>query len=163
MSGYIIGANLTDAQTSTEITQGKGFTLGDATADQAGNTWVFVQAGGTIASGDTVHISQAFAANAITPALAVTAGQVGFAQYAFAATNYGWVMTTGRPTIRLAAGCADDAPLYTTDTAGVLDDSTVSASQHQVMGVIANGSASAGGVTRVAVSATWPMIRRPAQ
>jgi hypothetical protein len=136
--------------------------VGDVTDGNNGSRWMYVVAQSAITAGDTVKITAStFTAASITAALAVTAGFVGFAQVAFITSDFGWVMIMGKPVLRLAASCADDVPLYTTDTAGVLDDATASLSHHQVMGVQADNSASAGGITLVTAFASWPVIRRP--
>src|SRR5262245_43973317 len=108
MSGFAMGAQPTTVYTATELTQGKAFAVGDRYADADGQEWLFVRAGSAITAYDCVHINASYDANPITAALAVIAGWVGFAQVAFTASNqYGWVMISGKPTIRLAASCAD--------------------------------------------------------
>lgn len=156
-----MGAQTSTVYTATELTQGKAFAVGDRFQDSSGNDWLFVRAGAAITAYDCVHVNASYDANPITDALAKIAGFIGFAQVAYTASNqYGWVMISGLPTVRLAASCADDVPLYTTNTAGVLDDATASASACQIMGIIANSSASGGGVTAVACVASWPMSKR---
>lgn len=66
-----------------------------------------------------------------TTTLATTAGtsstkRGGWAQSSIASGMWGWVQISGGPKGNLAANCDDQAPLYTTATAGVLDDATVS-------------------------------------
>jgi len=53
--------------------------------------------------------------------------RVGFAQVSIATSNYGWVQTGGSPMVELATSCAQSVPLFTTSTAGVLDDATITA------------------------------------
>lgn len=156
----LIGTDPSNTFTSTTLKQGKAFGLGDRYIDASGNEFVFVLASGVITVYDTVWINSAYTAAAITPALAVTPGAVGFAQTAFADGEYGFVMTRGVPTIRVGASCNANVPLYTSDTAGVLDDSTLSASHYQVQGVILAQSVSASISTGTAV-ASFPLIRRP--
>lgn len=54
------------------------------------------------------------------------AKKVGFAQVSIASGYYGWVARMGKVKCQLADDCADNVPLFTTATAGVLDDATVS-------------------------------------
>lgn len=66
-----------------------------------------------------------------TTTLATTAGtsstkRGGWAQNSIPSGFYGWLQISGAPLGNLAANCDDQAPLYTTATAGVLDDATVS-------------------------------------
>jgi hypothetical protein len=150
----IIGANFDDETSDAKFAVGTIATCND------GSEWMYVKAGTACTIYDTVHINSSFSANPITPALAITGGRIGFAQRAFTLDYYGWVMLRGHPRIRVGLLCQEARPLYTTDTAGVLDDATVSASQHQVMGVIATDSVSASESVSTAV-ASFPVIRRP--
>ena len=146
--GYIIGTRLDASQPSDVNDEGKGFSLGDRNIDHSGNEWVYVQAAAAITAFDTVHVSPAYAANALTTALAPTSGYIGFAQFAFTTSEKGWVMARGKPTIRVAGAAAKDVPLYTTSTAGVLDDAATTA-EHQILSVVlltANGSTASSGV-----------------
>ena len=52
---------------------------------------------------------------------------VGFAQVSIASAEYGWVQLGGKPRVLVAANCQPSVPLFTTATAGVLDDATVTA------------------------------------
>jgi hypothetical protein len=44
-----------------------------------------------------------------------------------ASAEYGWVQLGGKPRVLVAANCQPSVPLFTTATAGVLDDATVTA------------------------------------
>ena len=161
MSGPQIGA-YTAGNFSSLTAEGKGFSPGDRFTDHSGQEWIYVRAGSAITQYDCVHVDASYDALPVTDTLAKQAGVLAFAQVAAAASGeYGWVMRTGVPTVRLAASCADDVPLFTTATAGVLDDATGSASQALILGLRANGSASAGGVTAVACVASYPTPVRP--
>lgn len=135
-----IGVNLGATSTAPE------FKLGSIIDGDAGSKWIYVKAGGTIAQYDYVTIDEDFTASAGTKA-AVDAGHTpGFAQVAFAANEYGWVALEGRGELKVnvLAACAADAPLYTSATAGKLDDD--STSQTKIPGtviVVANGGSTA--------------------
>ena len=141
------------------------FALGVRTLASDGSEWMYVQSGAAITGYDTLWISSAFVASPITAALAITAGDVGFADAVSCSTSgqYFWAMVRGNPTVRLAASCQPAVPLYTTDTAGVLDDATASLSHYQVMGVIAttSNSAASTSIGAIASVANFPLIRRP--
>jgi hypothetical protein len=105
---------------------------GTTVALDDGGVAVYVQAGSEIAQFQAVAIRVDQTVVSLTTA-AVAEGtgstkQVGFAQTSIASGNYGWVQTSGRPKVKLAANCADQVILFTTATEGVLDDATVSAS-----------------------------------
>jgi len=151
----MIGVDL-ENQSSTAL-----FKVGTMVTADDGSEWIYVLAGSAITIYDTVHVNSAFSANPLTPALARSGGEIGFAQRAFTNARYGWVMKRGRPLIRVGNLCQEAVPLYTTDTAGMLDDATASASQMQVIGVIATDSVSASESVSTAAAA-FPVIRRPA-
>jgi hypothetical protein len=92
---------------------------------------------------NAVVISETFKATNLTTGIARSAGnQIGFAQTSIGTSYVGWVQLGGRPVVNLAANCAPFVQLYTTATAGVLDDATVSGSGGMVMGVFAGTSIS---------------------
>jgi hypothetical protein len=160
MSGPQIGAYL--GATTTTLTDGKAFAVGDGFTDHAGQEWIFVRAAAAITQYDCVLVDASYDATAITDVLARQAGHIGFAQLAAAASGeYLWVMLKGKPTVRLAASCADDVPLFTTNTAGVLDDATASGSGVLLLGLRANGSASGGGITAVGCVASNVVAMKP--
>lgn len=154
-----LGAVISTSQVPTSTSD---YAVGDMCRGSDGSTWVYVKATTALTQYDVAWIDVSGNAAPITPALALTAGRLGFAQVAFTVNYYGWVQLTGPATIRVAAACVAGVPLYTTDTAGVLDDATVSLSQHQVIGVVLSGSQSAGAAGAVAGYANSPTIRRPA-
>ncbi len=81
-------------------------------------------------------------------------GRVGFAQVSIATSNYGWLQLGGQPMVNLASACAPNVPLFTTSTAGVLDDATVTAGY--IFGCFGNTTISnATAVTLVAIPAVF--------
>ena len=70
-------------------------------------------------------------------------GPVGLSLGATIASTFGWFQVRGKGTGKLAASCADNAQLYTTATAGVVDDAL--SGQFQIYGARA-----ASGVTSAA-------------
>lgn len=149
LTSGLLGVDLTDTPTTQE------WVLGTTAPGTDNSEWVYVQASGAITQYDWVAIDENFQAAAGTKALADAGHQVGFAQVAFADNDYGWIATKGTNiSVRAAASCAADTILYTSGTAGVLDDA--STSQTEIKGVTAVTAASAGGITNVEVIATYP-------
>lgn len=149
MSGQIgIRLDLTHGDTNPQFAVGTRCWTDDA-------VYVYVHAAGAITAGDAVAIDEGYEAAALTKALADVGHTIGFAQVAFSDNDYGWVALNGRSiNCRLASACAADVKLFTTGTAGVLDD--ISTSQTAIQGVrsvttITNGAASE-------VIANYPMI-----
>jgi hypothetical protein len=88
---------------------------------------------------------------------AVTAGNVGFAQVRLRHDRVRLGDDAGKPTIKVLGSCAKNVSLYTSDTAGSLDDSTLSTSHNLIQGVVlltTIGTASA--TTGVAIARSRP-------
>jgi len=128
--------------------------LGETVTGTDSTRWVYVQASGAITAYDWVAIEENFQAVAGTTALADVGHKVGFAQFLFADNDYGFVAIEGSNIqCRVGISCAADINLYTTSTAGVLDDATTSVTN--IVGVslvVTNTTAVAAGE----VIATYP-------
>lgn len=124
-------------------------------------------AAGIISAG-CLSISSTNVASLMTPALAVEGALIGWVPVSVSCSatgQYFWAILDGPVTIRVAVSCQPDVPLYTTDTAGVLDDATVSLSQFQIMGVAVDtgSSNSAAAASNLPATANNPLIRHPKQ
>lgn len=128
--------------------------LGTQVQGNNGSVWIYVKFGGTVAIYDYVCIDELFSALAGTKANVDAGHQVGFSQLAAVSGDYGWVPLQGRGTIKsnLLANCAADVALYTTATAGKLDDD--STSQTLISGVVAAAAVVAAGPAEII--ATYP-------
>lgn len=131
-----------------------GFTPGTVVNLSDGGQAMYVKALSEISTYACVLIDSSATARMSTTALAVTLKRVGFAQTSIASAFYGWVQLGGAPLVNLAANCAPNVALYTTATAGVLDDATVSAAL--VAGVTAQNTIS--NATAVTIAAGYPHI-----
>jgi len=146
LTSGMIGAKL-DATTAGTTTAGAGapIALGTRMLGNDGTEWVFVQANGAITQYDCVLIDEDYQAQPITSTLATEADTssgdlLGFAQVAFADNDFGWVAVKGSNIrCRLSASCVAHTMLYTTASAGVLDDGSA--------GVLINGLVSATTIT----------------
>lgn len=136
----LIAANFDDVSTDAKFALGTRARSKDA-------EYMYVRAEGTITQYDAVAIDENYDAVALTKALADVGHTIGFAQVAFTDEDYGWVALMGRNiNCRLASACVADVALFTTGSAGVLDD--ISTSQTKIQGVhsvdtITNGAGSA--------------------
>lgn len=116
------GINL-DA-TSTD----KEFALGTEVCgtDSSGNysaIYMYVRADAAITQYDAVKIDDDYECTPITTAISgAEPTAVGIAQVAFADAEYGWVVVKGSGTVNVLSSAAADVKLYTTTTAGSLDD-----------------------------------------
>ena len=155
-----IGANRGDTLTSTTLTQGKAFAVGDMTSDQNGNIYRCVQDASvvTVSRYGVVVVDGSNIARPLTAARATLAGEIAVAaDTAISSNEYGWVCIQGRVQTLVGGSCLPNVPLYTTDTAGQVDDATSSASQFYIVGLRAaatNNGASASNVLCVINGAT---------
>lgn len=151
------GVSLTKLTTGT-TTDGAGaeFALGTKVNATDGSEWVYVQAGAAITIYSCVTIDENFQAVMCTKALVDAGHSIGFNQVAFADNDMGWVCThaNGNINVRLFTSCAADVQLYTTGTAGILDDT--SASQTLIRGCVAVVAASATAVGYREAIAVYP-------
>lgn len=113
-------------QTYSDLTEGKGFNLGDRVQTPEGKEYVFVQASGAITGdGYVVSITSAYQAAMVDTDTASTVVQglsVGVAETAFADDEYGWVQIYGACGIRTEQDAAANGKLGPTADAGQVDD-----------------------------------------
>lgn len=146
-----IGAN-TDITVAGTTTDGAGapFPLLDKRTGLNGTEWVYVQAGEAIAQYNYVCVSEAGQAMKGTKALVDAGHTVGFNVVgALADNDFGWVAIQQRGSVLktfVLGSCAADVALYTSNTAGVLDDD---ASGQTAVGVTATVSNSTSATTAV--------------
>jgi len=118
----IVTPSLTDVSTTAKLPVGTRVALSD------GGQAVYCQALSEISQYCAVSLFEDNTAQMLTTTTAVTTKRIGFADaVSIASGSYAWIRTSGRPVVKLAANCADQVILFTTATAGVLDDATVSA------------------------------------
>lgn len=112
-----------------------------------GGEAIYVQATSTINQYDAciiINTSSATGASIgcvpVTTTNALTSQRLAFAQTAIASSSYGWVYVSGNNIrVNSAIACQPAVPLYTTATAGVLDDAVVTAGY--CLGVVLKSSA----------------------
>lgn len=97
--------------------------------------YIFCKGVASTAEGSAVVIDESYATALLTTSLGAVPNRIGFAKAALVASKYGWYQIRGTSVpMKLAASCAKDVALYTSGTAGVLDDD--SSSQNKVLGVV---------------------------
>lgn len=144
---------------STPEIPGLPFRVGTRATGQDGSVYMFVlstagltanQACGITES--TVTLSSAaivptYDASALTKSLADQGCMFGVAPVAITATYYGWVKIQGPAYVTLKNSCLPNVPLYTTASAGMLDDT--SASQTRIYGIRARDTSTASGAAKI--------------
>lgn len=133
----LAGLNLTDTYASAAATFGKPLpcAVGTEVMTSDGGAAILVKATSTIAQYDAVIIIQtssavgaSIGAVPVTTTNALTSSRIAFAQTAITSSEYGWVFTSGSDIrVNCLIACQPAVPLFTTSTAGKLDDTTVTA------------------------------------
>lgn len=156
MADYVtdgkIGIDLTATYASTSAGSTTMFpvTVGTQVSTSNNGRYIFARAESDIAAFDCVIFSTFANSASLTPILravpitttnaaALGYSMVGFAQNAIVSGTYGWIGLNGVLQVSLLIACNPKVPLYTTATAGKLDDTTVSAGY--IQGIVANTSA----------------------
>lgn len=120
---------------------------GTTTDTSDGGQYVMVRATSTIAQYDACIIIATSSATGesigcvpVTTTNALTSQRLAFAQTAITSGDYGWVATRGHDLrVKCLIACQPAVPLYTTATAGSLDDAVVTAGY--CLGVVIMSSA----------------------
>jgi hypothetical protein len=139
----MIGVSLEYTDTSPSFALGTVVNLSD------GGQAVYVRAASTVATYAAVSVLVDNTVVPLTTTNSAASKAVGFAQASIASAYYGWVQLGGKPRVSVLVGCQPNVPLFTTATAGSLDDATVTGGL--VAGLVATTSAaSASAVTCIA-------------
>ena len=144
----LIGVALDYTDTSPSFAVGTTVNLSD------GGQAVYVRASSDVAQYSAVSVRVDNTVVPITTTNSANSKVVGFAQASIASAYYGWVQIGGKPVVKLAASCLPAVPLYTTATAGTLDDAPVSGGL--VAGIVALTTAS--GATALTCVAGYPHV-----
>ena len=130
------------------------FNLGTTVYLDDGGHAVYVQAASAVAAYAAVSVRVNDTVVPLTTTNAAASKAVGFAQVSIASAYYGWVQLGGKPRVNVATACEPSVPLFTTATAGVLDDATVTGGL--VEGIVALTTAS--GATSLTCVAGYPHV-----
>jgi len=144
----MIGVSLEYTDASPSFAVGTTVNLSD------GGQAVYVRASSDVAQYSAVSVRVDNTVVPITTTNSANSKVVGFAQASIASAYYGWVQIGGKPVVKLAASCLPAVPLYTTATAGTLDDAPVSGGL--VAGIVALTTAS--GATALTCVAGYPHV-----
>lgn len=154
----IISPLITPGLAATSATP--GITLGTIVHTDMGGVAEYGYAISTISQYAFCVIYDGGSAEMATTTLAADAGsskKIGCPQASIASAYYGWFMRQGTFIGRFSDDCADQVPLFTTATAGELDDATVS--NCLVAGVYLNTTESL--ATALTCYAATPMYVHP--
>jgi hypothetical protein len=144
----LIGVSLGSMDSSPSFNLGTTVNLDD------GGQAVYVQAASSVAQYNAVTVRYDNTVAPITTTNSANSKAIGFAQVSIASASYGWVQIGGKPRVTVATACQPNVPLFTTATAGVLDDATVTAGL--VAGLVATTSAAS--ASAVSCIAGYPHV-----
>lgn len=160
----LIGTILTDVSyaTATNTTPvlggGKGFTVGTRLETYDGKNYVFVQANSAVSA---FNIAALDSSNGVITALQTSTSaaseELCVPQYAFTSGDYGWVQVRGACKVKVLGLCAKAVTLYSTATAGSLDDAT--ASNYEIRGVQILSTNPSSTATAMSAFISWPKVR----
>lgn len=153
----LMGADVTQTFTSTELqNSGKGFGVGDRYQSHDNKEYIFCLTTGAVTAARAVLFANDLSGCAhLTAAANNSGGKVGIAVVDVASGSYGWFQIYGAASIRVAASCVGGAKLYTSGTAGVLDDTA--AANDEVLGVTL--TTTVGGAEATAAGAlSYPVV-----
>lgn len=117
----VAGVNILDTFSTKPYPHGVGTVVSLSDGGEA----IFVEALSLISAYAYALAYADGTAQMATTTLAANCKRGGWAQVEIPSAYGGWLQISGKPTGNLATACADFVPLYTTSTAGVLDDAIV--------------------------------------
>lgn len=138
---------------------GLPFAVGQRAIGNAGTQYIFCLSTNGVTANQAVGITEStvtlstaaivptYVAEALTKSLADQGCMFGVAPTAITATYYGWIQIQGPAYVTLKNSCLPNVPLYTTASAGMLDDT--SASQTRIYGIRARDTATASGAAKI--------------
>lgn len=145
----VLGVNLTQTDSSAQFAPGTLVNLSDG-----GQAIYVLSSTSAVSTYAAVIIGVDANVDMVTTTNAVNCKRIGFAQTSIATGYYGWVQMGGLVKVNLAANCDDNVALFTTATAGVLDDTTITAAY--IMGV--TNTVTISNATAVTCIAAYPHI-----
>ena len=130
------GCNPNETWTKTDGTEGPGVSVGTLAYSPDGGMYVCIKADGAIGAGEACYVKNSsweIDEVASGGSQFETGQTICFPQVALADNEYGWGLVYGEGEFHVAASCAANVALYSSGTAGRMDDA--SANQHQLPGV----------------------------
>ncbi len=162
MGNPAIGFNASNVLSSANrIAQGTGFRLGQRIQTHDGKEYIYAKNASSNAAYRVVTVDAAnFAIVGLTTTTAATAEIVGVLPQAIASDEYGWVQIYGRTKVQVLGLAAKSINLWSTATAGSLDDAT--ASTYMVQGINLLSTNPSSTATALSAFISYPQILKRA-
>ena len=160
----LIGTNVsavsyaTATNTTPVLGGGKGFTVGARHESHDGKNYVFVQANSAVAAYNIASLDSATGViTALQTSTSAASEELCVPQFAMASGDYGWAQVRGACKVKVLGACAKSVTLYSTSTAGSLDDAT--ASNYEIRGVQILSTNPSSTATAMSAFISWPKVR----
>jgi len=127
MAGFVVGANTSGVYSPAGNTAEYGQThkLGEVMTTYDGKRWLFVSASTSLTSYQVAAVTSSGYAVPVTTALGSSGiNKVGVAQNNISSGSWGWIQILGGCTLSVLSTCSSKVALFTSGTAGSLDDTT---------------------------------------
>lgn len=139
-----IGLKIDEAYSAADNNiQGKGFGVNDEVMSANGSVYKYVLSSDTIAQFDVLAVTSAGVASRLTTTNADDGVYVGVAQATMSSGFFGWMQVLGPTTVNCLSTCSSSVALFSTATAGSLDDTTTTVKIAGIQ-ILANITAAAG-------------------
>ena len=143
MGNPAIGFKVDEVLSSAaRINSGKGFKLGQRVQTNDGKMFVYAKNASSNAIYSLVNVDANFAITGLTTATSGASEIVGILPVAIASDEYGWVQIYGRTKLRVLGSCVKTITLWSTTTAGAVDDATASNYQIQNINLLSTNPSS---------------------
>ena len=133
------------------------FLLGTLAVDDDHNVWFYGRTNDALSAGSVIWIGSSLGINSTDLTTGTQRGmRIGVVDTDWSIGDHGWAMVYGSIEARHAAAVAAANPLYTTATAGALDDNSSTAGADAVHGISFVASVAAAG--RATARLNWPVV-----
>ncbi len=160
----LIGTTVSDVSyaTATNTTPvlggGKGFSVGNRHEGADGKNYVFVQANSAVAAFNIASLDSATGViTALQTSTSAASEELCVPQFTMASGDYGWAQVRGACKVKVLGLAAKSVTLYSTSTAGSLDDAT--GSNYEIRGVQILSTNPSSTATAMSAFISWPKVR----
>ena len=162
MSTSAIGFKVDDVLSSANrIASGKGFRLGQRVKTLDGKEYIYAKNASSNAAWRMVTVNAStFAISGLTTALSANSEILGVLPAAIASDEYGWVQIYGRGKLQVLGAAVKNIALFSTTTAGALDDAT--ASNYRIEGINLLSTNPSATATALSAFIAYPAVLRRA-
>ena len=161
MGNPAIGFKVDNVLSSANLVSGTGFRLGQRLQTHDGKEYVYAKNASSNAAYSVVIVNAStFAITGLTTALSAASEIIGVLPAAIASDEYGWVQVYGRTKVKVLGSCVKNIALFSTTTAGSLDDAT--ASNYRIEGLNLLSTNPSATATALSAFICYPQVLRRA-